>query len=297
MATLTHVPLPSTQSHLSFKKLLVAYDFSPYADIALEYALDLAVKQSAEITLLHAVRSLETDASSIPERDLDVALNKCRSLRITARTLSRTGPAGAVIAEAVAEIKPDVLFLGAYGNDRQDRKVLGSTAELLLRILPCPIAVVGPKAIKQPPTPDGSEKIICPVDFPEDVHERLSMIARFARALRADVQLVHAVDVYHELSRPHSATDTQFEFEMLAAHLLHEGVAAEATLLYGIPEEVIAELAARAKANYILFGMHKDGNFSSFFRKSLVARVIKLAPCAVFAFPQPGEASAGSGDH
>jgi nucleotide-binding universal stress UspA family protein len=297
MATLTHVPLPSTQSPLSFKKLLVAYDFSPYADIALEYALDLAVKQSAEITLLHAVRSLETDASSIPERDLDVALNKCRSLRITARTLSRTGPAGAVIAEAVAEIKPDVLFLGAYGNDRQDRKVLGSTAELLLRILPCPIAVVGPKAIKQPPTPDGSEKIICPVDFPEDVHERLSMIARFARALRADVQLVHAVDVYHELSRPHSATDTQFEFEMLAAHLLHEGVAAEATLLYGIPEEVIAELAARAKANYILFGMHKDGNFSSFFRKSLVARVIKLAPCAVFAFPQPGEASAGSGDH
>lgn len=297
MATLTHVPLSSTQSHLSFKKLLVAYDFSPYADIALEYALDLAAKQGAEIVLLHATHSLETDTSSIPNRDLDVALNKCRSLRIAAQTLARTGLAGAVIAEAVVEIKPDVLFLGAYGNERQDRKVLGSTAELLLRMLPCPVAVVGPKAIKPSPSPDGSEKILCPIDFPEDVHERLSMIARFARALRANVQLVHAVDVYHELSRPHSATDTQFEFEMLAAHLLHEGVAAEATLLYGTPEEVIAEWAARAKANYILFGMHKDGNFSSFFRKSLVARVIKLAPCAVFAFPQSGEDGAGSGDH
>jgi nucleotide-binding universal stress UspA family protein len=218
-------------------------------------------------------------------------------MRIAAQTLARTGPAGAAIAEAVAETKPDMLFLGAYGNDRLDRKVLGSTAELLLRILPCPVVVVGPKAVKQTPSPVGLERIICPIDFPEDVHERLGMIARFAKALHADVQLVHAVDIHHELSRPHSATDTQFEFEMLAAHLLREGVAAEASLLYGTPEEVITERAAQTKANYILFGMHKDGNFSSFFRKSLVARVIKLAPCAILAFPQPGDDGAGSGDH
>jgi nucleotide-binding universal stress UspA family protein len=296
MATLTHVPHAPTQSNLAFKKLLVAYDFSPYADIALEYALDLAAKQDAEIVLLHAAPSLETGTLPAPSRDLDAALNKCRNLRIAAVTLSRSGPAGAVIAEAIAETKPDMLFLGAYGNDRLDRKVLGSTAELLLRTLPCPVVVVGPKAVKQTTSPDGLERIICPIDFPEDVRERLGMIARFAKALRADVQLVHAVDVYHELSRPHSATDTQFEFEMLAAHLLREGVAAKATLLYGIPEEVIAELAAQSKANYILFGMHKDGNFSSFFRKSLVARVIKLAPCAILAFPQPGDDGAGSGD-
>jgi nucleotide-binding universal stress UspA family protein len=275
MATLTHVPHAPTQSNLAFKKLLVAYDFSPYADIALEYALDLAAKQDAEIVLLHAAPSLETGTLPAPSRDLDAALNKCRNLRIAAVTLSRSGPAGAVIAEAIAETKPDMLFLGAYGNDRLDRKVLGSTAELLLRTLPCPLVVVGPKAIKQIPSPDGSERIICPIDFPEDVRERLGMIARFAKALRADVQLVHAVDVYH---------------------VLREGVAAEATLLYGIPEEVIAELAAQSKANYILFGMHKDGNFSSFFRKSLVARVIKLAPCAILAFPQPGDDGAGSGD-
>ena len=56
MATLTPVPFPSTQSHLSFKKLLAAYDFSPYADIALDYALDLAAKQDAEIVPLHAAQ-------------------------------------------------------------------------------------------------------------------------------------------------------------------------------------------------------------------------------------------------
>jgi hypothetical protein len=155
----------------------------------------------------------------------------------------------------------------------------------------------GAKAVKRALRPGELERIVCPIDVPEDVHERLGMITRFAKALRAEVQLVHAVDVDHDLSRPRSVTESQFEFEMLAAHLLREGVAAEALLLYGAPEEVIAEWAAQSKANYILFVMDKDGNFSSFFRKSLVSKLIKFAPCAILAFPQSGDDGADSGDH
>ncbi|WP_433965298.1 hypothetical protein [Tunturiibacter gelidiferens] len=43
-------------------------------------------------------------------------------------------------------------------------------------------------------------------------------------------------------------------------------------------------------ANYIMFGLHKNGNVSSYFRKNLVAGVIKNAPCAIFTFAQPVEA-------
>jgi hypothetical protein len=39
-----------------------------------------------------------------------------------------------------------------------------------------------------------------------------------------------------------------------------------------------------------MFGLHKNGNVSSYFRKSLVASVIKNAPCAIFTFAQPVEA-------
>lgn len=205
-------------------------------------------------------------------------MDRCRQSGIVMRPVTERGPVGEALTRAVAELGPDVLFLGAYGNDRQDRKVLGSTAELILRTLPCPVVLVGPKAIKQSPDPAEPEKIICPIDFSDDVHDRLAIIARFAKALKADVHLVHAVDVQHELSRPHSATDEQFEFDLLVSHLLCAGVAAQSTLLYGTPEEVISERAGQAKAHYIMFGMHKDGNFSSFFRKSLVARVVKIAP-------------------
>jgi len=283
MATLTQTPFFPQQEALAFKKLLVAYDFSPYAQVALEYALDLAGRQNAEITLLHVEPSATVERQ---DRTLDDLRKRYGKQGITMTFLRQSGPVGEVISRAVAELDPDVLFLGGYGNDRQDRKVLGSTAELLLRTLPCPLVLVGPKAIKQMPDPADPEKIICPIDFPDDVHDRLAIIARFAKALKADVQMVHAVDVQHELSRPHSAADTQFEFDLLVSHLLRAGVAAQSTLLYGTPEEVIAERAGQTKAHYIMFGMHKDGNFSSFYRKSLVARVIKMAPCAILAFPQ-----------
>ncbi len=202
------------------------------------------------------------------------------------RYLVKGGSPAEALSQVVAELQPDILFLGAYGNDRLDRKVLGSTAESLLRTLPCPVVTIGPKAVKRIVEPDRPIKMICPIDFPEDLHERLRIIARLAKTLRADIELVHAVDVCHEYSRPHSAADIQFEFDLWVGRLLQEGVVAQSTLLYGTPECVISERAQAVKADYILFGLHKVGLFSSYFRKSLVAKVIKNAPCATLTYAQ-----------
>jgi nucleotide-binding universal stress UspA family protein len=296
------MPIAPSEVLAAFKKLVVAYDFSPYADTALDYALDLATKQNSEVTLVHvqspanhAVAGEEGfEAAHKVSQDLSQRLeqmaDRSRGRGVDTRWLLRAGSPADVLTQTVADLKPDILFLGAYGNDRLDRKVLGSTAEYLLRTLPCPVVTIGPKAVKTNSDPNGAERVICPIDFPEDVDDRLRIIARLAKALRADVELVHAVDVCHEYSRPHGAADTQFEFDLLAGRLLREGVAAQSALLYGAPERVISERARAVNAQYIMFGLHKDGHFSSYFRKSLVARVIKNAPCAIFTFAQPVEA-------
>jgi nucleotide-binding universal stress UspA family protein len=222
---------------------------------------------------------------------LEQMANRSRRRGVDTRWLLRAGSLADVLTQAVADLKADILFLGAYGNNRLDRKVLGSTAEYLIRTLPCPVVTLGPKAAKTNSEPTGAERVICPIDFPEDLGDRLRIIARLAKSLRADVELIHAVDVCHEFSRPHSAADTQFQFDLLVCRLLKEGVAAQSSLLYGAPERVISERAQAVNAQYIMFGLHKDGHFSSYFRKSLVARVIKNAPCAVFTFAQPVEAN------
>ena len=299
MATLTaSIPMVPTEVFASFKKLVVAYDFSPHADTALDYALDLATKQNSEIILVH-VQNPNNEAiaagdeatrayEGIPDvrECLEQKADHSRKMGVDARWLLRPGSTAEGLALMVAELQPDVLFLGAYGNNRLDRKVLGSTAESLLRTLPCPVVTIGPKATKKTSNPSQPEKVICPIDFPDDVHERLMMISGVAKALRADVELVHAVDVCHEHSLPHNAADIQFEFELLVEWLQREGVATQSTLLYGAPEHVISERAQAVNAHYIMFGLHQNGQSSSYSRKSLVARVIKHAPCAIFTFAQ-----------
>ncbi len=295
----TTMPIAPTEGSTAFKKLVVAYDFSPYADTALDYAMDLATRQNSEVTLVH-VQSPAYQGVAGEEgfeaahrvrqnlsESLEQIVDRSRRLGIDTRWLLRAGSPIGVLTQAVADLEPDILFLGAYGNDRLDRKVLGSTAEYLLRTLPCPVVTIGPKAAKENSDPNEMERVICPIDFPADVDDRLRIIAHLAKALRADVELIHAVDVYHEYSRPHSAADTQFEFDLLVSRLLREGVTAQSALLYGAPERVISERALAVNAHYIMFGLHKDGHLSSYCRKSLVARVIKNAPCAVFTFAQP----------
>jgi hypothetical protein len=141
---------------------------------------------------------------------------------MSARWLLQAGSPAEAFSQVVDDLQPDIPFLGAYGSNRLDKDVLGSTAEWFLRTVPCPVITIGPKTVRRNVEPDHSIKMICPIDFPEDVHERLRIIARLTKALRADVEFVHAVDVCHEYSRPHCAADIQFEFDLLVSRFLQE---------------------------------------------------------------------------
>jgi nucleotide-binding universal stress UspA family protein len=299
MATLTTTWPPKPVDAVTlFNKFVVAYDFSPLAAAALDYAIELAEGRNSEVVIVHA-QNLEDDtavcernddatriASQNADKSLDEMAASARQLGINTWWLQRTGPAAQVLTQIVEKMQPDLVIVGAYGNHRLDQKVLGSTAELFLRTLPCPVAMIGPKAKRTKWQPRQARKIVCPIDFPTDVDERLGIIARFAKAVAADVELVHAVDVCHEYSRPYAAADTQFQFELLVERLRRHGVAAASALLFGFPELVIPAHAEAIGAHSIMFALHYKRGLSSYFRNSLVAKVIKTAPCPIIAFPQ-----------
>ena len=182
----------------------------------------------------------------------------------------------------MADLKPDILFLGAYENDRLDRKALGSTVDYLLRTLSCPVVTIGPNAVKQKVDPGQAERVICPFNFPEGVDHRLKTVARLTKTLGAYVELVHAVEVGPENPRALSAAITLFEFSLLVGRLLKEGVPAQSALLFGAPERVIAEHAREVNAHFIMFGLHHETRLLRGSRTNLVAKVIRSAPCAVF---------------
>ena len=142
---------------ITIKRLLVAYDFSDYAELALKYGLSLAQEHQAELHLLHV---LPHGSVSQPEIAW-YPLGKETAYHQAARRLQRAIPAEAhlwcQIKHAVSEGQPyqeilkyaekhsiDLISLGAHGAGFGMRTLFGSNVDRVLRQAPCPVLVARP---------------------------------------------------------------------------------------------------------------------------------------------------------
>jgi len=141
---------------IAIKRLLVAYDFSDYAELALKYALSLAQEHQAELHLLHVPQG------SVREPELAwYPLGKDRAYHNAARRLQKMIPPEThlwcAIQTAVSEGQPyreilnyaekheiDLISLGAHGAGFGMRTLFGSNVDRVLRQAPCPVLVARP---------------------------------------------------------------------------------------------------------------------------------------------------------
>jgi len=142
---------------IKLERLLVAYDFSDYSELALKYALSLAQEHQAELHLLHV---LPRDSVSEPELAW-YPMGKDSAYHQAARRLQRAVPSEThlwcEIKQAVAEGQPyreilnyaekhsiDLISLGAHGAGFGMRTLFGSNVDRVLRQAPCPVLVARP---------------------------------------------------------------------------------------------------------------------------------------------------------
>jgi nucleotide-binding universal stress UspA family protein len=134
------------------KRILVATDFSPHADAAWRFALDLARVHGAVAILLHV--ALEGALREFPERtpaedeylkrigdDLTVRAQVADGLGVVVRTALRAGDPAPVIADTAREESADVIVVGTHAQ-RFANLLVGSVGERLLRVAPCSVLVV-----------------------------------------------------------------------------------------------------------------------------------------------------------
>jgi nucleotide-binding universal stress UspA family protein len=163
-------------------RLIAATDFSPASDAAVERACLFARESGARPTLVHVVPSslwddVGTQLGSLVGVEMPApAAIRARSLaqleRLAGELSGRHGiscdarvaegrPA-AVLAQVAADEKADVLVVGAHGMSamRAARDILvGTTAQKLTRIAPCPVLVVKRPAC----APYG--RVLAPTDY------------------------------------------------------------------------------------------------------------------------------------
>ena len=142
---------------VNLKRVLVAYDFSDYAELALKYGLSIAQEHQAELHLLHVLppRSLnEPEIAWYP-------LQGESAYHTAARRLQRVVPADVHlwcdVKTAVSEGNPyreilhyaeqndiDLISVGAHGAGFGMRALFGSNVDRVLRQAPCPVLVARP---------------------------------------------------------------------------------------------------------------------------------------------------------
>jgi nucleotide-binding universal stress UspA family protein len=135
------------------KRLLAATDFTPSADAAWRFAVDLAAAQGTELILLHVTMPLAAGAAfrhrqdherlvATAQRRLAERVAEAGARGVRAKAVIRTGDPSVVIAQTARDEALDLVVVGAHGCTDPNQIVVGSVAERVVRAAPCAVLIV-----------------------------------------------------------------------------------------------------------------------------------------------------------
>lgn len=146
---------------MDFKAILVATDFSECAGAAFRVALSLARRFGAKIVLLHVINqsvmarlaehlkvkpeSLQPEFREEAQRQLDKFLGQCCRDDLEVASMVAVGIPFQEIAVVARDLAADLIVMGGYGRSGRgpiEEVFFGSTAEKVVRLLPCPVLCV-----------------------------------------------------------------------------------------------------------------------------------------------------------
>ena len=146
---------------MDFKAILVATDFSECAGAAFNTAKHLAQCSGAKLVLLHVIQqavmaqvaehlkvqpeSLLPEFRKEAQRQVDVFLEEYGRGGLEVTSMVTTGIPFQEIAIIARDLAVDLIVMGGYGRSGRgpiEEVFFGSTAEKVVRLLPCPVLCV-----------------------------------------------------------------------------------------------------------------------------------------------------------
>jgi len=141
-----------------FYRIIVPTDFSSCSEEAWRLAQRLAGMSGAELVLTHVlteaplfregpfimpkVREVFEAARSFADAALQEWVAKARAEGLSARAALRTGVAYQEIVTLAVDERADLIVIGTHGRGGIDRALLGSVADRVIRLAPCPVLTV-----------------------------------------------------------------------------------------------------------------------------------------------------------
>lgn len=298
---------------LHLNHLLVAYDYSTFANKSLARALRLARKFDAELHVLYADVLFNTPHDEtlpthkgMPLEEVRASLQEtiesfAEELGLSLANLTITYAVDRDVAAApailsYAEEHPiDLIVMGTHGRRGVQRLLLGSVAEEVIRESPCPVVTVhGNEPTESRPI----RTILVPVDFSQHAREALAHAKEIAHTLQARLILQHIIQeqlhpAFYNTGifsiydvEPDIEERAQAELERFYTETAGPAAAPDQTPRFvagpGHPAHEIITFAEDEQVDLIIMATHGRTGLERFLMGSVAERVVRRAPCSVF---------------
>jgi nucleotide-binding universal stress UspA family protein len=290
--------LPLESKMVQLTNILVATDFSPASDRALDYALSLARRYEARIFLVHVItsdadvmmapeimaRTYETEVRGAEERMGEILISG-RLRDVFHETVIEHGSLWPTLEALIGKHNIDLVVVGTQGAGGLLKVLLGSGAEQIFRQAKCPVLTVGPAVKGETPREVEFKNILFATDFGLGAERESAYAFSFAQEHQANLTLLHVVARAEDYSEEGLALKREAVTRELGELVPAGGelwCKAEYRMRLGEPVEEILQVAGETKADLIVIGAkHGKGLAAGHALNSIASRVVRGAPCPV----------------
>jgi len=295
--------------------MLLATDFSRFSEGAEAYACSLAASWGVTLT---AISVLEFPPGMNPDYPvnrlyLDELMKeatrqfidlKARAAKrgISVRTSVTTGIPSEEVLAAAKTNDMDLIVVGTKGKTGLEHVLLGSTAERIIRMAPCPVLAV-PAGIQRgegtggaPNHPAVLDRILVPIDFSDCSLDAVEYAVLVAQRGKASIKLLHVLEpvsygldftLLHETKREQMRRMITDRLSALVSALTSAQVTSEFLIRGGLPADSIVDVALTQPADLIVMGTHGRRGLSHTFFGSVAESVLRRARCPVLTVRSP----------
>ena len=276
-----------------FKKTLVGVDFSETGVSVLKAAKSLAVRFEGNLLLAHAVPPVLYGPGATPEllqADLDAArtqmevvISKADLGSIPHRSVIEFAEPTDLIDRIARAQSADLVIVGTHGAHGFEKLAFGSVAESVLRRVPCPVLVTGPRCREHL---EAVRSIVFATGLEAPAFRPAQYASGIAEELNARLTLLHV--------RKPEPRDTEIpsrEIDPLLIEELQKLLPPDAEpccqtkvrVEVGHACEQVLRVAREEGANLIVVGVRESSSLADHSPWSTLSHIIRGAHCPVLA--------------
>jgi nucleotide-binding universal stress UspA family protein/enoyl-CoA hydratase/carnithine racemase len=287
---------------------MCATDFSDFSNLSLTYGMALAGEFEAKLFVCHIVDI--SSAAMYGEAIVDITQQQQRMEQYAREQLEQlaagypiqweplvvTGHPAEEIRRMAKQKAVDLVVCATHGRAGLKRLILGSVAERLMRILPCPILII--RVLK----PDlnlkkglSLKRILVGCDFSPDSSLAFMHGLSLAQEFQSELHLANVAELpgnRESVKKGRSTGDSNDQdlrqqlnqkLENMVSDESCNWCTLRTTVLTGQPQEALAAYAAKHDMDIIVLGVRGHGLVDKFFVGSTTDQVVRRASCPVLA--------------